>query len=169
MKRLLFLLTGRLPCRLIKVKGQPYLERYYLFSLFGITFYLHRFLNGDGDEYLHDHPFKFSGSLVLAGFYHERSVRWLDMSDEKFRHLKPGKVNLIGPHKFHQILFSEPDTWTLFWHAKRVKRWGFLKDMGKEGSSKGVLYITPYEQTSGDWHKDAPRGCDAGREPFVKR
>lgn len=166
MKKLLFLLTGRLPCRLIKVKGQPYLERYYLFSLFGITFYLHRFLNGDGDEYLHDHPFKFSGSLVLAGYYHERSVSWLDMSNEKFRHLKPGKVNLIGPHKFHQILFTEPDTWTLFWHAKRVKSWGFLM---KGRTNNSTIYVRPYEQTSADWHKDAPRGCDAGREPFVKR
>lgn len=169
MKKLLFLFTGRLPCRLIKVKDQPYLERYHLFRLFGITFYLHRFLNGDGDRYLHDHPFKFSGSLILAGSYIERSIRGLDISDEKVRHLKVGRVNIIRPYKFHQILRSEPDTWTLFWHTKRFKNWGFLEDMGKEGGSKGVLYITPYELTNSDWHEHVPRGRDAGREPFVEQ
>lgn len=35
-------LSARLPCRLIKVNGEPYLERYYVGRLLGVTFYLHR-------------------------------------------------------------------------------------------------------------------------------
>src|SRR5699024_12294920 len=118
------------------------------------------------DDDLHDHLFSCSGVLVHADIYHELSVLWRDMRYEKFMHLKPGKVNLIVPHKFHQILFTEPDTCTLFWHAKRVKSWGFLM---KGRTNNSTIYVRPYEQTSADWHKDAPRGRDAEREPFVKR
>ena len=49
--RLLFNLTKRMPCKLINVHGEPYLERYFAGELFGVTFYLHRFLSCDGDEH----------------------------------------------------------------------------------------------------------------------
>ena len=43
--KLLFKLTAGLRCKLIDREGAPYLERYYLGRLFGVTFYLHRFVS----------------------------------------------------------------------------------------------------------------------------
>ena len=55
-RRALFRYTARRPCRLIDIEGRPYLERYYLGSLFGVTAYLHRFVGYDSDREVHDHP-----------------------------------------------------------------------------------------------------------------
>ena len=47
--RFLYWWSGHLPLRLISKAGGPYLERYYLFTLFGHRFYLHRFVASDPD------------------------------------------------------------------------------------------------------------------------
>ena len=50
MRKLLFWLTSHLPCRIIAEEGSVYLERYYLFTLLGWRFYLHRFVGSDPDR-----------------------------------------------------------------------------------------------------------------------
>ena len=56
-RRVLFNLSGRFPCRFINRNPEErYLERYYLGKCLGLTFYLHRFVSPDGDEEVHDHP-----------------------------------------------------------------------------------------------------------------
>lgn len=74
MSKLLFKLTARLPCRLIQLDSGPYLERYYLGTLLGVTFYLHRFVSSDTERHLHNHPWGWGRALVLAGGYVEESV-----------------------------------------------------------------------------------------------
>ena len=62
------------PVRIINDNG-PYLERYYLFSFLGYTFYLHKFVNSDPDRGLHDHPWYKSFSIVLSGSYIEKKLK----------------------------------------------------------------------------------------------
>ena len=66
MNRLLLWLTGFLPCRIISEGDQPYLERYYLMTLFGWRFYIHRFVASDPDRGLHDHPWPKAYSIILS-------------------------------------------------------------------------------------------------------
>lgn len=164
----LFALTANLPCRLITVKGEPYLERYYLGRLFGMTAYLHRFVSADGDREVHDHPWKFAMSFVLCGGYVER--RMLSMSHKevdgvitKLRRVRVGMPNVLLPTSFHQIVSVRPNTWTLFIHSKPFKKWGFVK---KESPEVIVYYAYQYKQDVRGWHVTSPLGKDSGRAPL---
>jgi len=172
LNRLLFNLSGRLPCRLIhRTPGDKYLERYYVGKLFGVTFYLHRFVSRDGDAEVHNHPWTWSRSLVLAGGYREEYV--VDLCP----HAGPsGAVTayrdvrwsnrIVGAH-FHRIAEVLPGTWTLFFHSQRatlpdgaLKGWGFLN------AEEHRTRFTPAAPSPGGWHHFAPLGRQSGREPL---
>lgn len=165
--RLLFALTARLPCRLIAIGEQPYLERYYVGQVLGITAYLHRFVRADDERQVHDHPWRWAVSLILAGGYLEERVTalcpdrgWL----VALRRMRPGHVNTIGPGDFHRITKTRPETWTLFVHGARFKSWGFYERL--EGI-RTIVYHQPLDAaSSAAWYRRAPPGRDAGREPF---
>ena len=71
-------LAARLPVQRISGHdGSTYLERYTLLNL-GPTrgrVYLHRFLRGDEDRELHNHPW-YAISLILVAGYLEERRRW---------------------------------------------------------------------------------------------
>lgn len=172
MRKLLFWLTSHLPCRIIAEEGSVYLERYYLFTLLGWRFYLHRFVGSDPDRGLHDHPWPRAFSIVLAGWYFEetrsgtRKVRW---------------INILTGDTFHRVVLpcgdylpdfscDEQPCWTLFFHrAKRTKGWGFLREQpGDFDAYVGRLSIfTPYTYTRTDempdWWIRVPKGRDEPR------
>ncbi len=155
MRRLLLWLTGHLPAREIRGEhGEPYLERYSLCGAFGWRAYLHRFRASDPDRGLHDHPWGWSMSLILAGSY--REVR-----EGAVRRLFPGQVNIIRGHDFHRILLDEgEEAWTLFVHGPRVKGWGFLRNGEYRPFAK-----TKDDYPSHRWWKTAPRGRDLRAKP----
>lgn len=147
-------LQGKLPTRHISHQGQPYLERSYVGTLLGIRIYLHRFVACDEDG-VHDHPFRWSGSLILAGWYFE---------DLWAGRVKRRWVNIIGPNRFHRVILPEhtgADVWTLFFHTPRVKPWGFLRPT-KAGQHGPVMTYEPHSAPEDPlfsrWHEEAPRG-----------
>lgn len=171
LSQLLFRLTAGLPCRKIDIDGKPYLERYWLGSMFGLTAYLHRFVSGDDERHVHDHPWRWSAALVLAGGYLEERVTALCPTYGWFavyRRMFPGRVNMIREGDFHRITEPKPETWTLFIHRPRCKSWGFLSRLDAESPDHGmVLYHQPYDTAATHgWHLAAPRGDDANRAPF---
>lgn len=185
LEKWLFEFTANKPCRIIKRgPGMPYLERYFLFKRFGFTCYLHRFVEPDRDEEVHNHPFS-ALAICLAGWYMEQRLSDADFykvsarkEAAKWRKVKPGSFNFIragGLLKgdFHRIVDLRRNTWTLFIHRERVSSWGFLRFRG------GVWCFDHYkraiEETFGtkeavvgdrDWWKTFPVGKDAGREPM---
>lgn len=154
-ENLLYRFTARLPCRFIDgERGEPYLERYYLFGAFGWRCYLHRFVDSDPDRGLHDHPWKRAVSLVLSGGYDEQ--RRMDTHPEctSIRNVGPFRLNYLRGEDFHRVLLREGrSAWTLFLHGPRVKGWGFLQD-GHFRSMAGDAD----EFRHRDWWKTAPRG-----------
>lgn len=168
--RLLMRVTAHLPCRVIDVNDEPYLERYWLGRAFGITAYLHRFRSSDGDRNVHDHPWTWALGVPLTGGYdEERLDRWDPVEGVVMRQrkLRPGAINVIRGADFHRIAFVLPGTWTLFVHARRTKGWGFLKAPralwrplpGVGTGSWQVIYEQPFDQSvSRDWHLTAPMG-----------
>jgi hypothetical protein len=69
-------LESRLPKTTITVNGKPYLTRCYLFGkdrTWG-NIYLHHFHSSDQGDELHNHPWVWGLSLVLAGGYYEERV-----------------------------------------------------------------------------------------------
>jgi hypothetical protein len=156
-ERLLDTLSARLPCRLIDgERGEPYLERYYLFGALGWHAYLHRFVDSDPDRGLHDHPWGRALSLVLSGGYDEIRPCASDPDQTCTRTLTPGRLNRLRGSDFHRVVLRRGQpAWTLFLHGPRVKGWGFVQHgeyraMARDGG----------EFRHRDWWKQAPRGSD---------
>ncbi len=165
---LLHRITDHLPCRIIDgERGEPYLERYYLFGLDRIGLagwhaYLHRFVDSDPDRGLHDHPWGRAVSLVLSGGYDE--IRFADAgaSDKRLptatRHIRPGRLNRLRGEDYHRIVLRDGrPAWTLFMHGPRVKGWGFLSNGGREGVYRAMARDAS-EFRHRDWWKQAPTG-----------
>lgn len=172
MASLLFWITGFLPCRIISDGDSPYLERYYLCTMLGWRFYLHRFVGSDPDRGLHDHPWRKSHSIILSGWYWEetrsgtRKIRWLNsLTGDTFHRVVLPCERTGGKCSDHAWLkhpAAVRPCWTLFFHtAKDVKPWGFLNEMQ---SFKNCQIFTPYlytrEGSQKQWWLSAPKGKD---------
>ena len=188
MTRFLYWLTARLPCRIINGEhGEPYLERYFLFRLVGFTAYIHRFVDNDPDRGLHDHPWSWSCSLILAGGYHglrATHVHTHNAPDIRLRYRRPGRFNIIRGDDFHRIILhwhhANPGTeaWTLFVHGRRAKGWGFIQpsirlDLRQRRPSlqwSGVPVYKPFTLTRAcpteHWHRTAPKGREWNRAKY---
>lgn len=146
--RLLYRLTENLPARAIRIDDRPYMERYYVGRCLGVTVYLHRFLAGDGDRQVHDHPWRWALGIPLVGGYVEERLEafcptlgWIS----RVHRVRRFRLNLIGARTFHQIVHVEPGTWTLFAHGARFKGWGFLSRRHKEAAPVVTLRGVPLE------------------------
>jgi hypothetical protein len=130
-------LLDRLPLRVRVITnddGDPYLGRVYLLRVFRSVLpgvFLHRFFRSDGDRELHNHPWKWAVSLVLAGGYREERLDDKYGSPVTVRVLGPGRLNFIRGSTFHRIelLDEERGAWSLFIAGPRPPAgttWGFL-------------------------------------------
>lgn len=120
-------------------EGLAYLTRHYFTKrsslsegddgrkLFGV--YLHRFHRGDLDRSLHNHPWRWSFSIILTNGYVEE--RWNPKTKRVDKHvLRPGSINVIRANDFHRVDLLNPDqdAWTLFFAGKRLSGlWGFWR------------------------------------------
>ena len=150
------------------------MERYFLLDCFGTRIYLHRFLGGDAEEAVHDHPWAKAKALVLTGRYEElRTVveKTETTSEPAIREQrfvrKAGGFNTILGNTLHRIVRTEPETWTLFCHTRdKVKPWGFLQI-----NDKGDTEIIPHQSShQANWEKFQPRGRKLPeRAPYLPR
>lgn len=169
MKRFLYSLTGRLPCRIIcEDDGTPYLERYYLFTILGVRFYIHRFVSSDPGRGLHDHPWPWAATVVLAGFYFEETrrgvmpIRWFNglVGDSFHRVVLPDRSGALSDTN-GQRSESVCPCWTLFFHrASYVKPWGFLRGTTETTQLTWIPYNFPSNGvgTNDAWWLTAHRG-----------
>lgn len=124
---------------------RPYLSRYYLTSrprmadgsapVVGgelrrdvlppppVALYLHRFHQSDDGGQLHNHPWRWALSLVLAGGYSEERRGFGGRVDR--RTVSPFSLNWIGRADFHRVDLLEEDAWTLFLVGPKVSSWSF--------------------------------------------
>lgn len=169
MSKFLYWLSGYLPYRSIDDGNVPYLERYYLFTVFGWRFYLHQFVGSDPDRGLHDHPWSKAYSVILSGWYWEetrsgaRKVEWLNsLTGDTFH-------RVVLPIDWGSDDLLDRPCWTLFMHkAYSVKPWGFwrLIDADKAYADKpdrlkNAAFFEPYtyarEGSQKDWWLTAKR------------
>lgn len=166
-RKLLFKLSGSLPCRLINLDNKPYLERYYVGQLFGVMFYLHRFVSPDSERHVHNHPWCWGRALILAGSYiEERAIDLSPRASESGAVTYERRVrfwNKVNGNTFHRVKNAAPETWTLFIHGKRddVKGWGFLESMGDLGTMFRPYWSAPFR-----WWDEAPTGNEMPRQEF---
>lgn len=176
MRRLLEKIARQLPARDIRHNGRPYLRRYYLGTIFGVRFYLHHFVDSDPDG-LHNHPWRYGGSVVLAGHYYEerrfcmgnnaRRIRWINWvhGDTLHRVVIPEHLKATVHAPFlgefvpaYAVMFPRKGTWSLFWHTKLVQTWNTFKDKG--AFVQVVEHHPNHERENGHstWWRTAPKG-----------
>lgn len=87
--------------------------------------YLHYFFRGDDDVELHNHPWKYSVSLILTGGYIEE--RRTKTGHIYTRSVLPGTLNFIRASDYHRVDLLDPTNgaWTLFISYKRCQDWYF--------------------------------------------
>ncbi len=171
--RLLRRIARHLPARQIcGPEGEPYLIRYFVarIPLLGIGIYLHRFVASDPDRGLHDHPWSWAFSYVLAGFYLERRLRASDMDSgamtivDGFR--RAGRFNFIRGDDFHRVLLPRnSEAWTIFIHGRRIKGWGFVRlatdpDLIGEFFEEYQPYVLDRQWPEQRWWKKTNRAED---------
>ncbi len=148
MRKFLYWLSGFLRVRFIRGKDDDidtnYLERYFVFSRLGITIYLHRFVGSDPDPGIHhNHPFAWSYTIGLAGWYEEE--RYTDLyvwsspllmdpiilTGKRPRIvrscMKAWRVRSICNAVHRVNLVPGSDCWTLFVHGPWCRPWGFVE------------------------------------------
>jgi hypothetical protein len=96
----------------------------------GWRVHLHQFHRSDEDRELHNHPWRWGASLVLAGGYIEvLRVRAQAGGFARDRVLQrpvlPGSINRLKADTFHRVELLERDCWTLFASGPVVQSWGF--------------------------------------------
>ncbi len=99
-----------------------YLERFLLLRVpFGrFSVFLHCFWLDDPDP-PHDHPWPW-GRIILSGRYREHYV------DGTNTDCGPGHVVWRREAMaFHRVELLGGPVWTIFWHWKRRRQWGFLE------------------------------------------
>ncbi len=132
-----------LPHRMIKDDaGTLYLSRYRVIgdmmarsSWFPVTLYLHRFHRPDEDRVLHNHPWPWAVSFILAGGYREErrgdsfgyNGERLPAADTALvsRWLRAGSLNFLRGDTFHRVAELDGATWTLFLVGRKHQGWGF--------------------------------------------
>jgi hypothetical protein len=82
--------------------NEPYLVRYNLFDLWGLSIKLHLFLSSDEDRALHSHPFYFFGIILSPPGY-------LEHNEKGIFHRKFGYITFKKPDYFHRVELFEYD------------------------------------------------------------
>lgn len=96
----------------------------------GWRIYLHRFYAPDDDGH-HNHPWRWSFSIVLRGSYTEEVLSpALGVPGAEWRLVKARRrvrwFNWIGPDKYHRIVSLYGPVWTLFFCGPVLPTgWGF--------------------------------------------
>jgi hypothetical protein len=101
--------------------GESYLDRYFLFRTKRVSIFLHRFWSSDPDE-LHCHPWN-NASFLLAGCYVE------EHHDGTLSLRSAGDFVARSAREMHRISIDPAHSgrvWSLFFHGKRFRKWGFL-------------------------------------------
>ena len=176
-RRLCARIAARRPARVIEDEGHgPYLRRFFLMKLGPLHVYLHHFVGSDPDRGLHDHPWQYAGTFLLAGSYFEEVMAspFDARADIIARHAPCHR--LIRGHDFHRVVLypnhiAAGGTWSLFWHLSYVKGWGFRRTDGVVRGNGGVpdavlVTMVPHKirpSGRGGWWRTAPKG----REMFA--
>ncbi len=116
-------LIGAKPDEDAKLKGQVVFRETWLTRL-PFNLYLHRFHRSDDDGALHNHPWRWSLSFILAGGYSEERRATHGDAVER-RMVTPWSFNFIRGTDYHRVDLIESDAWSLFFVGPKVGTWFF--------------------------------------------
>lgn len=130
-----------------------YLIRYHLIpNNRYLNVYLHKFIQSDLDDALHDHPWNSVGILLNRPYLEHTPLyteKWIEKGDRhtKTRIVRPFVLTYRPAEFIHRVeLLDKEPVWTFFMTGPWVRDWGFWCDKGfvnnkdfltKDGQSVG--------------------------------
>lgn len=130
-------------------RGNTFFFRYRVLETPWFGAYVHRFVRGDMDRWLHDHPWGFL-AIVLRGGYWEEMFRktpclsmWPDGSitneTTEVHWRRPGSILWRPAKTAHRITIDEtkPKPISLVFVGRKVRPWGFFTVDGWRPWKKG--------------------------------
>lgn len=128
---------------------------------------VHRFHSSDDGDALHNHPWSWAFSIVLAGGYVEERFDSTTDGNVRRRRVLPFSINWIDEHDFHRAELVEHDAWTIFVTGPKVSTWGFMEKLTWDfvpwrewiarHRAKENLFLHTEELTEDSWK--VPRGA----------
>jgi len=118
--------------------GSPYLTRVHFprIPILNIRPMVHKFHRPDGDRALHNHPWKWAASFILAGEYVEERL----LPDESQLYGRPHAearlvrwFNWLTDQDFHRVVELRGGVYSLFVSGPRAQEWGFMPEDGEPG------------------------------------
>tara|TARA_B100000575_G_C22923357_1_gene535528 strand:- start:84 stop:737 length:654 start_codon:yes stop_codon:yes gene_type:complete len=109
----------------------PYLIRYYIFlkdrNKFPFNIFIHKFMKGDDDEDIHDHPWGFFHLILSGGYWEELPIDQNDLNKGIQKIWRDsGYWNCVSADYKHRIeLKDHIKPWTIFIPLNKKKDWGF--------------------------------------------
>ena len=110
---------------------EPYLIRYYVFlkdrNNFPFNIFIHKFMKGDDDEDMHDHPWGFFHIILSGGYWEEvpQDQNDLNQGIQKIWR-ETGYWNCVSAEYKHRIeLEDNIKPWTIFIPLNKMSKWGF--------------------------------------------
>jgi hypothetical protein len=111
-----------------------------------LEIYLHKFHRSDNDGALHNHPWQWAFSVVLAGGYSEE--RRAPDNTVYRKNVFPLSVNGVRHGDFHRVDLFEGDAWSIFVVGPRVTSWSFW--------DRHTNQETPWREFLGQQEKERP-------------
>ena len=113
-------------------KGETYMERWVILSLFGYRLYLHHFLRNDDVRDLHDHPNGFI-TFVFRGGYLEEYVAarapngFLYQEETRLKHVSAPSLRYLPANHTHRVMVGNGKTaWSLVLMFPAFRAWSFF-------------------------------------------
>lgn len=111
---------------IVSNEGKTLLQRWFIVNTSILGIYLHKCTYPDTDPNLyHDHPWSWSCSIILSGYYIEEC---LDFNHPVKKKRSALSINFIHRDTFHRLSdISDHGVWTIYFRGKKVKKDGFLQ------------------------------------------
>lgn len=123
----------------ISKDGRLYMRRFYLLRTKSLSIFLHYLARGDEDRDLHCHPWDWT-AILLSGSYveeHELEPKDSHLPDNRPMPRVRTRWTRIWPFlprfrraEYRHRLYLHKPVWTLFFHLRRRRVWGFWTPEG---------------------------------------
>lgn len=145
--RILLWLTRNRPTQDVVDNGTIHFTKFWLFNLWGLQIFLHKFGAGIPDANPHTHTYPRALSIILWGWY-EEDIYELSLDQQRcwIRRRKNRWYNWLYPTMLHSIVNAAPTTWTLFISAPSNRPYGFY-DLSNH------KMIIPKRQKYAQWYR----------------
>jgi len=150
--RFLLWLTKIKPAQEVIDNGILHFTKFWLFNLFGLQIFLHKYENGIPKANPHTHTYNYAISFIIFGWYKEDVWKYYTHSKSYYGFVATVEqylrrwFNVITPTTIHNVVEVKPFTWTFYIAGPSVKPYRYL-------NLENMALVEPKRQRYKNWYK----------------